>query len=103
MNSVDNTNNKNNKNNKNIQNLQGVKDSQTMDVQSNTQSLIKRKPNLLSTFKAVAWSFIGVRKGSSHADDMTNLNPVYVIFAGILSAAIFVGILIAVVNQVVAK
>jgi hypothetical protein len=78
-------------------------DNPVINIQPSIQPLIKRKPNLLATFKAVAWSFLGVRKGSSHADDMANLNPVYVIVAGILSAAIFVGVLIAVVNQVVAK
>jgi Protein of unknown function (DUF2970) len=60
-----------------------------------------KKLNIFATFKAVAWSFLGVRKSSGHDSDMQNLNPVYVIVAGIISCAIFVGILIIVVNYVV--
>jgi Protein of unknown function (DUF2970) len=60
-----------------------------------------KKFGLLATFKAVAWSFLGIRKGADHDSDMANLNPVYVIWAGIISCAAFVFFLIAVVKYVV--
>jgi hypothetical protein len=60
-----------------------------------------KKFGLLATFKAVAWSFLGIRKGADHDSDMANLNPVYVILAGIISCAAFVFVLIAVIKYVV--
>jgi hypothetical protein len=59
-----------------------------------------KKSGMLATFKAVAWSFFGVRKGADHQADMENLNPVYVILAGIISCALFVFTLLAVVKYV---
>ncbi len=65
-------------------------------------SLNKQKSNpkagMLATFKAVAWSFFGVRRGVDHDSDMANLNPVYVILAGVISCVVFVLVLIGVVN-----
>jgi uncharacterized OsmC-like protein len=59
------------------------------------------KAGMLATFKAVAWSFFGVRRGADHESDMANLNPVYVILAGILSCVAFVFVLIAVVKYAI--
>jgi hypothetical protein len=53
--------------------------------------------------KAVAWSFFGVRKGKDHAEDLARLNPVHVVVAGLLAAAVFVGVLIGVVRWVIAS
>jgi hypothetical protein len=64
-------------------------------------SKLHKKTGLLATFKAVAWSFFGVRKGTDHQSDMENLNPMYVILVGIASCALFVLFLIAVVKYVV--
>lgn len=55
----------------------------------------------MQTFSAVLWSFLGVRKGKGHADDMAKLNPIHVILVGLLAAALFVFGLIAIVNLVV--
>jgi hypothetical protein len=60
-----------------------------------------KKTSISATFKAVAWSFLGVRKGVDHESDMANLNPIYVILAGIISCAIFIFVLIAIVQYVV--
>ena len=56
---------------------------------------------LLRTFKAVAWSFFGVRKASEYEKDVAQLNPVHVIIAGVISAALFVGALVLLVSWVV--
>jgi hypothetical protein len=53
------------------------------------------------SFRAVAWSFFGIRRSAGHAHDMQHLNPVHVIVAGLVSAAAFVGLLVLVVRWVV--
>ena len=44
---------------------------------------IARKGSFMQTMKAVAWSFFGVRKGSEYEKDVSQLNPLHVIIAGI--------------------
>lgn len=51
-------------------------------------------------FKAVFWSFFGVRKGSDYEADMKRLKPAHVIAAGIVSAAVFVLVLFGIVKLV---
>lgn len=59
--------------------------------------------NLLRTIKAVAWSFVGIRKNSGFQEDVGKLNPVHIIIVGITGALLFVVGLIVLVNWVVAK
>lgn len=54
-----------------------------------------------STMLAVAWSFIGLRRKSDFERDVVALRPAYVIAAGLLGTAIFIGILLTVVQMVV--
>jgi hypothetical protein len=63
----------------------------------------QRKGSFLHTFKAVAWSFFGVRKGSEYEKDVSQLNPVHVIVAGVIAAALFVVGLVLLVKWVVAS
>ncbi len=60
-----------------------------------------RKSSFGQSMKAVLWSFFGVRKRRDLEADATQLNPVHLIIAALLGAAIFIGILIAVVHFVV--
>ena len=60
-----------------------------------------RKGSFLGTVKAVAWSFIGIRKGAGDEKDVAQLNPVHVIIAGIIAAAIFVVSLVLLVQWVI--
>lgn len=60
-----------------------------------------RRGSLGQTFKAVAWSFFGVRNSRDNHVDFTELNPLHVVAVGIFSAALFVVSLIAVVGFVV--
>lgn len=53
------------------------------------------------SMKAVLWSFLGVRRGRDREQDFANLRPVPVLIAAFLCAAIFVGVLIAIVRAVV--
>ena len=59
------------------------------------------KPSFLRTVRAVAWSFIGIRKNSEYKEDLAQINPVHVIVVGIAAALLFVTGLIALVNWVV--
>ena len=63
----------------------------------------ERKGSIWQTAKAVAWSFLGVRKNREFQDDIGRLNPFHIIAVGIVGALIFVLSLIALVNWVVAK
>ena len=57
--------------------------------------------SIVRTFTAVAWSFFGVRKASEYEKDVSQLNPVHVVVAGIVAAALFVTALVLLVKWVV--
>ena len=61
----------------------------------------RRKASPLRTLLAVVWSFFGVRKSKDLERDVGELNPVHLVIAGLLVAALFVGALIALVNWVI--
>lgn len=63
----------------------------------------RRKLSFLQTMKAVAWGFFGVRKGAGYREDSARLNPVHVIVAGLLAAAIFVTVLVLIVRWAVSS
>jgi Protein of unknown function (DUF2970) len=70
-------------------------------VTSELRSATRRPLSFWQTLRAVAWSFFGVRKGSEYERDAANLNPLYVIIAGLLGAAMFVILLVVLVNWVI--
>jgi Protein of unknown function (DUF2970) len=53
-----------------------------------------------NAFKAVFWSFLGVRRRSEYEADTQRLKPQHVIAAGLVSAAVFVLALFAIVQLV---
>lgn len=55
---------------------------------------------IAQAFKAVFWSFFGVRKQANYESDSQTLKPQHVIAAGLVSALLFVLILFAVVQIV---
>ena len=63
----------------------------------------QRKGSFAQTMKAVAWSFFGVRKSRDYEQDVAQLNPVHVIIAGIVGAVVFIGVLLLVVNWIIAS
>ena len=63
----------------------------------------QRPLSFLQTVKAVAWSFIGLRKGAGYQQDLQKLNPVHVIVAGIIGAVLFVLTLVLIVRWVVSS
>ncbi|EDZ99829.1 conserved hypothetical protein [Burkholderia sp. H160] len=60
-----------------------------------------RKSSFWQSMRAVFWSFFGVRKRRDLEADATQLNPLHVIVAALIGAAILIGVLILVVRLVV--
>lgn len=67
------------------------------------KSAVKRKLSFWQTLRAVAWSFFGVRKSAEWEKDVGQLNPVHLIIAGLLAAALFVTVLVLLVRWVIAS
>jgi hypothetical protein len=57
--------------------------------------------SVLRTVKAVAWSFIGIRKNSGQQEDFEQLNPLAIVAVALVAVALFVGALITLVNWIV--
>ena len=55
---------------------------------------------IAQAFKAVFWSFLGVRKRANYESDSQTLKPQHVIAAGLVGALLFVLMLFAVVKIV---
>jgi hypothetical protein len=70
-------------------------------MSSDLKEAARRPASVGQTFRAVAWSFFGVRRSAGHAQDAQKLNPVHVVLAGIVSAALFVLALVFLVRWVV--
>jgi hypothetical protein len=58
------------------------------------KELSQRKLNFFQTLKAIAWAMLGVRKGSGYQEDISKLNPVHLVVAGLLFGVLFVAGLI---------
>ena len=61
------------------------------------------KVSLLRSVKAVAWSFLGIRKSSEFQEDIDKITPLHVLGVGLVAVFLFVISLIFLVNLVVAK
>lgn len=65
------------------------------------ESPLARPASPWQTMRAVAWSFFGVRRSKDHAHDVATLNPVHVIIGGLIGAAVFVAVLVLLVDWIV--
>jgi hypothetical protein len=72
-----------------------------MNRTDSSASAVQRKGSLLRTVRAVAWSLIGLRKGSEYQQDVEKINPLHIIAVGLVAIFLLVMALIAVVNWVV--
>ena len=61
------------------------------------------KTSLMRSVKAVAWSFLGIRKSSEFQEDIDKITPLHVLGVGLVAGLLFVIGLIVLVNLVVAK
>lgn len=64
---------------------------------------MSNKTSLLRSVKAVAWSFLGIRKSSEFQEDIDKITPLHVLGVGLVAGLLFVVGLIVLVNLVVAK
>ena len=65
------------------------------------RTAVRRQGSLARTLLAVFWSFFGVRKSRDLARDVGELNPLHIVIAGVIAAAIFVGVLIVLVQWII--
>jgi len=61
------------------------------------------KVSFMRSVKAVAWSFLGIRKSSEFQEDIDKITPLHVLGVGLVAVFLFVISLIVFVNLVVAK
>ena len=57
----------------------------------------------MQTVRAVAWSFLGIRRSSGLEEDVQKLNPVHLIIGGVVGAALFVATIVLLVRWVVSS
>ncbi len=73
------------------------------DRGSSLKDAVRRKGSFLQTMGAVAWSFFGVRKSGAFEKDVSQLNPVHLVIAGVIGAVLFIIALLVLVNWVLAS
>jgi hypothetical protein len=78
-----------------------MQESKETKIESPTEQ--QKKMSFAATLGAVFWSFIGLRRRSDYEKDVTGLNPLYVIVAGLIGVAMFIGLLLFIVSMVVGK
>lgn len=67
----------------------------------NPEAAHRRKGSVLRTVKAVAWSLVGLRKGSEYREDLERVNPLHLIGVGLAAIFALVVFLIALVHWIV--
>ena len=71
------------------------------DASNGLKDAVARRGSLVHTVRAVAWSFLGIRRADGLAQDVQKLNPVHLLLAGVLGAVLFVAALVLLVNWVI--
>lgn len=66
----------------------------------NAQPAHQRSGSVFETVKAVLWGFLGVRRNADYQRDVTRLNPIHLMAAGVVMALLFVLALIFIVHWV---
>ncbi len=61
----------------------------------------QRPLSFAQTMGAVFWSFFGVRRSRDMGADVSKLNPVHVVIAGLVGAALFIAALVLLVRWVI--
>ena len=74
-----------------------------MTSEDGLKDAVRRKGSFGQTLRAVGWSFFGVRKSAEHEKDMAQLNPVHVVIAGVVAAAVFIVALVLIVRWVLSS
>jgi hypothetical protein len=71
------------------------------DTGGGLKATATRRGSFGDTFRAVAWSFFGVRRRADLERDVERLKPVHIIVAGLVGAAMFVVGLIVLIKWIV--
>ena len=71
------------------------------DDDATLRTAVRRKASPGRTLLAVFWSFFGVRKSRDLERDVGELNPLHIVIAGVVAAAIFVIVLVTLVRWVI--
>ncbi len=61
----------------------------------------RKRPSPFAVVGMIAWSFLGIRRRAAHA--LEAASPVQILAAGVIGAAIFVAVLVALVRFIVAS
>jgi hypothetical protein len=72
-------------------------------MSADLKAAAQRPGSFAQTLRAVAWSFFGVRKSADYERDVSQLNPLHVIAAGILAALVFVLALLLLVRWIISS
>ena len=72
-------------------------------AQGDARRAAQRKGSFLHSMRAVGWSFFGVRKGADYEYDVSQLNPVHLVIAGVIGAVLFIAVLLLLVNWVLSS
>ena len=70
------------------------------EADKNATGATKRKGSFLRTIRAVAWAFLGLRKGSEYRQDLGQINPLHLIVVGLVAFLLLVFGLMAIVHWV---
>lgn len=62
-----------------------------------------RSSNPFRAVSAVLSAFIGIRKSAARDRDLASLKPVHVIVAGLIAAAVFVAVLVTLVQVITSR
>lgn len=65
------------------------------------EAATRRQGSWLRTVKAVAWSFVGIRKNSDYQEDTARLSIFHILAVGLIGVVVLVLGLIALVHWVV--
>ncbi len=74
-----------------------------MSEHEGVKAALRRKGSFLRTVQAVGWSFFGVRKAKDLERDVGELNPLHIVIAGVVAAALFIAAIVGLVNWVVSS
>jgi hypothetical protein len=72
-------------------------------VNDELKTAVQRPGSFLQTVQAVAWSFFGVRRRADWEQDLTKVNPVHLVLAGLMGAALFILALVFLVRWVISS
>ena len=74
-----------------------------MNAPTNPSPAKPAKPSFWRSMRMVAWGFLGVRKKSGYQQDLAQVSPFHVVLAGLIAVVLFIGVLLLIVNWVVAS